>query len=232
MHLTLEKVSIRRDNFSLLASGTFYQGVHLLTGKVGSGKSTLGEILCRVIEPADGRMTYDGIRTSVLSMQFPEYHITTTTVVEEILSWKRDPDQVLETAGLQGRGCDDLLTLSRGELKRIHLACMLLGKYDLMVLDEPFAGLDEEARYWISSHLSQNRDGITIIISHDITTLPSINHLWEMQEGILSEIGNIPGALRHWKNPPPLIRFLLKNDPELSGLSWQDLVEAACRIRG
>ena len=135
-------------------------------------------------------------------MQFPEYHITTTTVLEEILSWKRDPYQVLETAGLQERGGDDLLTLSRGELKRIHLACMLLGRYDLMVLDEPFAGLDEEARYWISSHLSEYRDGIIIIISHDITTLPSINHIWEMQDGILSEIGKIPGGLRNWKTPP------------------------------
>jgi energy-coupling factor transport system ATP-binding protein len=232
MHLTLEQVTIRRDDFSLLANGTFYQGIHLLTGKVGSGKSTLGEILCRVIEPVDGKMTWNGIRSSVLSMQFPEYHITTTTVMEEILSWKRDPDQVLETAGLQGRGCDDLLTLSRGELKRIHLACMLLGRYDLMVLDEPFAGLDEEARYWISSHLSDHRDRIIIIISHDITTLPSIDHLWEMQDGVLSDIGKIPGALRYWKNPPPLIRYLLKNDSELSGLSWQDLAEAACRIRG
>lgn len=232
MHLTLEHVTVRRENFSLLANGTFYQGVHLLTGKVGSGKSTLGEILCKVIEPVDGKMTCEGIRSSVLSMQFPEYHITTTTVLEEILSWKRDPDQVLETAGLQERGHDDLLTLSRGELKRIHLACMLLGRYDLMVLDEPFAGLDEEARHWISSHLSEHRDGIIIIISHDITTLPSINYLWEMQDGILSEIGEIPEGLRNWKNPPPLIRYLLQNDPELSGLSWQDLAEAVCRIRG
>ncbi|WP_319579334.1 ATP-binding cassette domain-containing protein [uncultured Methanospirillum sp.] len=232
MQLTLETVTIQRGGFSLLASGTFDQGVHLLTGRVGSGKSTLGEILGNVLEPASGRIVRDEIRSSVLSMQFPEYHITTTNVMEEILSWGRNPDQVLETAGLSGRGRDDLLTLSRGELKRLHLACLILGRYDLMVLDEPFAGLDEEARFWISSHLSERRDGIIVIISHDITTLPCIDHLWEMQNGVLNDIGKIPDALARWDTAPPLIRYLLKNDSNLSGLSCQDIVEAVCRIRG
>ncbi len=232
MQLTLEAVTVQRGGFSLNASGTFGQGVHLLTGRVGSGKSTLGEILGSVLEPASGRMVKDGLQSSVLSMQFPEYHITTTTILEEILSWGHDPDQVLETAGLSGRGHDDLLTLSRGELKRLHLACLILGRYDLMVLDEPFAGLDEEARYWISSHLSGRRDGIIIIISHDITTLPHIDHLWEIQTGVLTDIGKVPDALTRWDTAPPLIRYLLKNGSNLSGLSCQDIAEAVCRIRG
>ncbi len=232
MQLTLEQIQVNREGFSLQASGTFRQGVHLLTGRVGSGKSTLGEILGSVLEPESGMVTKEGIRTSVLSMQFPEYHITTTTVKEEILSWGHDPDLVLKTAGLSGREPDDILTLSRGELKRLHLACLLLGRYDLMILDEPFAGLDEEARYWISSHLSDDHDRIIIIISHDITTLPRIDHLWEMQDGVLLDIGEIPGSLHSWKTAPHLIRYLLKNDSDLSGLSWKDLAEAVCRIHG
>jgi energy-coupling factor transport system ATP-binding protein len=231
MQLILDQVMVKRGEFSLMADGIFSPGVHLLTGRVGSGKSTLGEILGKAQKPASGRMILEGIDSSVLSMQFPEYHITTTTVLEETLSWGRDQYQVLGAAGLSGREDTDLLTLSRGELKRLHLACLLAGTYDLMILDEPFAGLDEEARHWISSHLDDHRKGITIIISHDITALPCIDHLWEIQEGLLTDIGQIPDALQAWDTAPPLIRYLLNSNSGLSGLSRIDLAEAVCRIR-
>lgn len=231
MQLNLDQITIRRGDFSLHAQGTFSPGVHLLTGRVGSGKSTLGEIITGVLTPASGKVIGDGIHSSVLSMQFPEYHITTTTVREEILSWGYAPDQILGTAGLAGKAHDDLLTLSKGELKRLHLACLLAGRYDLMVLDEPFAGLDDEARYWISSYLDDRQGGITIIISHDVTTLPRIDHLWEMEDGVLTDIGPVPDALQAWTSAPPLIRYLSSQDPGLSGLSWRDLAEVVCRIR-
>ncbi len=230
MQLILDQITLTRGDFTLHAQGIFTPGVHLITGRVGSGKSTLGEIVGGALSPVSGTVRYDGISTSVLSMQFPEYHLTTTNLKDEILSWGRDPDQILETAGLVGRGGDDLLTLSRGELKRLHLACLIAGRYDLMVLDEPFAGLDEEARYWISTHLDEHRGGIIIIISHDVTTLPSIDHIWEMQDGVLTFIGQVPEALTTWTSAPPLIRYILDHDPELSGLSWHDLVGAVCRI--
>ncbi|MDD1729238.1 MAG: ATP-binding cassette domain-containing protein [Methanospirillum sp.] len=230
MQLILDQITFSRSDFTLHAQGTFTPGVHLITGRVGSGKSTLGEIVGRALSPVSGTVRYDGISSSVLSMQFPEYHLTTTNLKDEILSWGRDPEPILETAGLIGRGGDDLLTLSRGELKRLHLACLITGRYDLMVLDEPFAGLDEEARYWISTHLDEHREGIIIIISHDVTTLPSIDQIWEMQDGVLTSIGHVSQALTTWTSAPPLIRYILNHDHELSGLSWHDLVEAVCRI--
>ncbi len=230
MQVCLEEVRIRRGSFVLQAGGIFGQGIHLLTGKVGSGKSTLGEVITRVLPPDSGRITEEGVATRILSMQFPEYHITTSTAGEEVLSWGLDPSVILAEAGLIGKGDDDLLTFSRGELKRLHLACILAGSHDLVVLDEPFAGLDDEARYWISSRLTRLSGRILIIISHDLTTLPGVDHLWEMQDGVLELIGPVPGSLSSWKNAPPLIRYLLDKGIRLSGLSWEDLAEAVCRI--
>lgn len=232
MHLILDHVRIRRGDFLLRADGMFSRGIHLLTGRIGSGKSTLGEVMSGVLTPQEGNVIFEGIKTSVLSMQFPEYHITTSTVGGEVLSWGLDPSRILPEAGLTGRDDTDLLTLSRGELKRLHLACLLAGSYDMMVLDEPFAGLDDEARYWISSRLEEYRDRIVIIISHDITTLPGIDTLWEMNDGSLTRIGPVPESLPCWEKAPPLIRYLLDQGVSLSGLSYQDLVEAVCRIPG
>ncbi|MFH0968615.1 MAG: energy-coupling factor ABC transporter ATP-binding protein [Methanobacteriota archaeon] len=230
MLLTLDTVEFRRENFVLHAEGTFSPGTHLLTGRIGSGKSTLGELLRGELECDSGKIIQEGIFRLVLSMQFPEYHITTTHVDEEIMSWGHNPAHILKEAGLLGRGSDDLLTLSRGELKRLHLACLLAGNYDLMVLDEPFAGLDDEARCWIVARLDQCRDRIVIIISHDITTLPRIDHIWEMQDGILTYIGPVPIALLNWKDAPPLIRYLVRLGLCPAGLSWNNLAEAVCKI--
>jgi energy-coupling factor transport system ATP-binding protein len=232
MHLTLEHALFRRGDFALQADGIFCAGTHLLTGRIGSGKTALGELLIGEIVPDSGMVNREEIFSPVLSMQFPEYHITTTSVDEEVISWGHDPAGILTEAGLSGRGDDDLLTLSRGELKRLHLACLFAGQYDLMVLDEPFAGLDDEARYWIVRRLDQWKDRIVVIISHDINTLPRIDLLWEMQDGILTCIGPIPSALLTWKNAPPLIRYLIGLGLCPAGLSWENLKEVVCRIPG
>lgn len=232
MQCILESVRFSRDGFLLRAHGVFPPGIHLVTGRVGSGKSTLGELMRGVLEPGDGRIIREGVGSSVLSMQFPEYHITTTTAGEEVRSWGQEPDSILRQAGLAGRADDDLLTFSRGELKRLHLSCLFAGAYDLMILDEPFAGLDDAARYWVVSRIGSCRDRIIVIISHDITTLPGIDHLWEMDGGALRHLGPVPQALAGWEHAPPLLRYLRDQGISLSGLSWEDLAEAVCRIPG
>lgn len=230
MQVLLNQVVVRRGDFILHADGGFCTGTHLVTGRIGSGKSLLGEVISGVQTPGSGEICRVGVSSSVLSMQFPEYHITTTTVAEEASSWGLDLAQVLPVAGLDGRGDDDILTLSRGELKRLHLACLLAKRFDLMVLDEPFAGLDEEARYQVAALLDSCRDRIVIIISHDVTTLPAIDHIWEMADGDLRDIGQVPSAILSWDNAPPLIRYLTNHGISLNGLAWSDLAEAVCRI--
>ncbi len=80
MALILEEVHYTRDQFRLTANGVFEEGVHLVSGKVGSGKSTLAFIASGLVLPGSGSVHRTGIRKSLLSMQFPEYHTTGITI--------------------------------------------------------------------------------------------------------------------------------------------------------
>ncbi|HWQ67712.1 MAG TPA: ATP-binding cassette domain-containing protein [Methanospirillum sp.] len=230
MQLILDQVVTRRGDFSVVASGTFVPGLHLLTGRVGSGKSTLAELISGVRTPESGRVSRDSIRSVLLSMQFPEYHLTTASVGSEIASWGHDPKVILGQTGLCGREPDDILTLSRGELKKLHLSCILARTYDLIILDEPFAGLDQKARRWARDLISRYTDRIVIIISHDITCLPRIDQIWEMNHGNLSHRGMLPEALIGWDEAPPLIRYLAAQGVVPDGISQEDIERAVCRI--
>ena len=229
--IRLSGVAIKKGSFTLLADAEFGPGIHLLTGRVGSGKTTLGEILSGIAEPDDGNVQWNGGRR-VMLLQDASYHISTMTVKEEAGSWHGDVERTIQTAGLAGKEHKDLLSLSRGEVRRLELAAILTGQFDLIVLDEPCAGLDEEARAWVRRLISSHAHEIIIIISHDLMSLPHIDQLWEMDNGVLNLLGTVPGCLRSWKRAPSLIRYLAAMGIYPDGLSREELEEAVCRIRG
>ncbi|HOJ96786.1 MAG TPA: ATP-binding cassette domain-containing protein [Methanospirillum sp.] len=229
--IRLSGVVKTKGAFTLHAEGTFGPGVHLLTGRIGSGKTTLGEILAGIIQPDTGTISWTGGRR-VMLLQDASYHISTMTVREEAASWHADPDVIIRRAGLTGKEDADLFTLSRGEVRRLELAAILSGEYELIVLDEPFAGLDEDARCFVRRLIETRRDAVVVIISHDITSLPKIDQLVAMEAGTLIQIGQVPQCLQNWNEAPALIRYLRKNGVCPAGLSREDLEEALCRIRG
>lgn len=226
----LRQTVTRKGEFTLSADGIFEPGVHLVTGRVGSGKTTLGELLAGIIPPDKGEVIWRG-RSRVMLLQDASYHITTTTVREEAASWKVNPSEVIPLAGLSGKEDTDLLFLSRGELKRLMLASILTRASDLVVLDEPYAGLDTQARGLVTGLISGSDTRVIILISHDITSLPAVSWLWEMKEGRLSHIGKVPKAIADWEQPPLLIRYLKERGVMPAGLSRDDLEEAVCRTR-
>jgi len=203
----------------------------LVTGKVGSGKSTLGEILADITKPDAGTVSWTG-GPRVMLLQDVWYHISTLTVRDEAASWHGDGAAVIQRAGLVGKEDQDLLTLSRGEIRRLELAAILTGAYDLIILDEPWAGLDETARAHIRHLITHHGDGIIVIISHDITNLPPIDMLWEMDAGTLTLIGHVPECLGSWKRAPALITHLINHGACPRNLSREALLEALCRIHG
>lgn len=230
-HIRLSGVVKTKGEFTLHAEGTFGPGVHLLTGRVGSGKTTLGELLAGIIQPDKGTISWNGGRR-VMLLQDASYHISTMTVREEAASWHTDPGLIIRRAGLTGKEDADLFTLSLGEVRRLELAAILSGENDLIVLDEPFAGLDEDARCFVRRLIETRRDTVMVIISHDITSLPRIDQIVTIETGTMKRIGQVPQCLQDWNEPPVLIRYLRKNGVCPAGLSREDLEEALCRIRG
>jgi energy-coupling factor transport system ATP-binding protein len=231
MPLTFENVSYMRDQFRFIANGIFEEGVHLVSGKVGSGKSSLAFIASGLVRPGAGVVHRNQIRKSLLSMQFPEYHTTGITLQEEVRSWGLDPEVILESARLSGRGKQDICVLSRGELKRLHLGCVLSCDADLLILDEPFSALDCREKRVICGRIAERNQGIIIICTHEQTWLPPVDFIWEMKNGSLVSCGRVPGAITRWSLAPRHIRELLEKGLVPGNISPKAVMEATCRTR-
>ena len=230
--LTLNRAYAVRDHWSLSASGTFNEGVHLVSGEVGSGKSTLALMMAGFLPLAGGDIEKEKITTSMLSLQFPELHVTGLSVAEECASWGVAPDEILPAIGLIEKKEVPPLSLSRGELKRLHLACLLAKDYDLLLLDEPFSSLDCEEKVKLCARIGRKSQGITIIFTHEQNILPRSNRIWEIVDGALVDCGKPPDAFRHWRHVPPVIRKLTALGSTPDNISLEDFLEAVCRIQG
>ncbi len=84
------------------------------------------------------------------------------------------------------------VVLSGGQWQRVALArAMLRGGRDLMILDEPSAGLDPEAEHAISTRLREARKGhATVLISHRLNTVRDADHIAVLSDGVISEQGD------------------------------------------
>ena len=167
-----------------------------LIGHTGSGKSTLVNLLNGLNRPTAGQVLLDGvdiwekpkeigkIRYRVgLVMQYPEYQLFDETVRLDIgfaprnqgLSDEEVAARVEEAARFTGIG-DDLLDkspfeLSGGQKRRVAIAGILAMQPDVLVLDEPAAGLDPKGRREILGGLTEyvkERDTSIILVSHSM----------------------------------------------------------------
>lgn len=232
MRVELADLVFARDSFTLRGSGTFDEGVHLVSGPVGSGKSTLALLLAEILQPVSGAARRHGISSALLLLQYPEYHITSSTIAEEVKSWGLDPDVLLTQVDLPGRANDDPFHLSRGELKRLILACMIMRNPDLLMLDEPFSSLDCAAKQWACKMIERRSKGITIIFSHERAVLPRVDAIWEMEGGALKALGSVPEAISRWQHAPPYLTYALEMGARPENIRLQDVREAICRIQG
>ncbi|MCD7776741.1 MAG: energy-coupling factor transporter ATPase [Firmicutes bacterium] len=167
-----------------------------LIGHTGSGKSTLVELLNGILKPTSGRVLLDGrdiweepkkirdIRFRVgVVMQYPEYQLFEETVRADIsfgpknmgLSSDEIADRVMESAEFVGLD-ESLLDkspfeLSGGQKRRAAIAGVIAMRPEVLVLDEPAAGLDPLGRESILSKICEynRRSGVTVIIvSHNM----------------------------------------------------------------
>ncbi|WP_425300173.1 ABC transporter ATP-binding protein [Nocardia flavorosea] len=161
----------------------------LVVGGNGSGKSTLAWIMAGLIAPSAGRCELAGKPVSKqigrveLAFQHSRLQLQRHTVGEEIADWGGDGTGS-GTVGkaLDAVGLDRSLTtrsieeLSGGQAKRVVLAAIVASHPQVVVLDEPLAGLDPEGRADIVDLLARLRDsGLTlIVISHDVEDVAAI----------------------------------------------------------
>ena len=167
----------------------------------------------------------------MLSFQFPEFHVTGLSVAEECASWNLSPETALAQAGIDVSPETPALSLSRGELKRLHLACALSRDYDLLLLDEPFSSLDCPGKEQVCREISGRSKGITVIFTHEQSIFPAIDRIWEISDRRLVDCGKMPQALTQWQHAPPLVRRLVGAGRIPESITPEGLREAACRTR-
>ncbi|MDO5844375.1 MAG: energy-coupling factor ABC transporter ATP-binding protein [Methanocorpusculum sp.] len=164
---------------AVCADVSFSEGVYFISGRIGSGKSTLASVISGLTKPVSGEIIKEDVCSLIFLMQFPEYQITGKTVADEIKSWGADEGCLFGNF----ENSRDPFTLSRGELKRLMLSCVFSKNPDVLILDEPFASLDSDAKEILCGFIEE-RKGITLVFSHETKYVPASVKLM-IKDGVL-----------------------------------------------
>ncbi len=170
------------------ASFQIPEGLSMLLGPNGSGKTTFLRIACGLLRPDEGKVKIFGHdpfneywkikdRAS-FALQRP--HLPSSINVEDFLKGiKTEKNASSHMKAVKAFGLEEVLNkkfknLSGGFKKRVSLAQAFIGDPDLIVVDEPFANLDIEAKLQISkmiNNVSKEEKTSLLVITHDLGSL-------------------------------------------------------------
>lgn len=167
-----------------------------IVGRNGDGKSSLLAMLAGRLEPDGGRVTVrGGVTIGVLDQA--DTLVDGRTVGFSVVAdrpeyeWAGDPKVRDVIAGLLG-DLDwdaDVATLSGGQRRRVALAALLAGDWDVIALDEPTNHLDVEAIAWLAAHLKRRwapSAGGMLVVTHDRWFLDEVCTVtWEVHDRIV-----------------------------------------------
>ena len=215
-HTALEDVSFT------VARGEFIG----IIGHTGSGKSTLMQHLNGLLKPTSGSVLLDGediwsdktltrqCRFRVgLVFQYPEYQLFDETVYKDIAFGPRNMGlnadeidrRVREVAALVGITEQQLeaspFDLSGGQKRRVAIAGVMAMEPEVLILDEPTAGLDPEGREEILLNIDRYRhvkNATIMMVSHSMTDVARLtDRLLVMNDGKLAMDGAPAEIFRH-----------------------------------
>jgi ABC transport system ATP-binding/permease protein len=167
-----------------------------IVGRNGDGKSSLLGLLTGELRPDSGRVTRrSGVRVGTLSQGDaldPHRTVGWTLVGDQAEhQWARDARVRDVVSGLVSDiGWDATVsTLSGGQRRRVQLARLLVGEWDVIALDEPTNHLDIEGITWLAGHLRQRwprTTGGLLLVTHDRWFLDEVaTATWEVHDGIV-----------------------------------------------
>jgi ABC-type multidrug transport system ATPase subunit len=203
----LNKVTLRCDAGQIVG----------LLGPNGAGKSTLLSVVATLLEPSAGSVTYGGktARESGAALRgrigllghdlyiYPELspaeNLRFFGRIYHVPDVERRVDDALERADLGLRRDDAVAGFSRGMRQRLALERALLHDPRLVLLDEPFTGLDDAATGALRTRLAGLRatGAIVLVTTHDLETIEAvIDRAVMLHNGRLIDVPAGPGSLR------------------------------------
>lgn len=185
-----------------------------VVGGTGSGKSTLAQHLNGLLKPTSGEILVDGVdarrlgggelrRRVGLVFQSPEAALFAPTVREDVafaprrmglgeVGVREKVEDVLGRLGIEHLAEKAPLSLSGGEKRRVAIAGVLTMGPEVLVLDEPTAGLDPATREELMAVIRTLRDegGTVVLVSHDLDEVAEVaDRVCVMENGTFASLG-------------------------------------------
>jgi molybdate transport system ATP-binding protein len=179
-----------------------------IVGPSGCGKTTLGRLIARKLEPSSGElifaegltcrmveqqdnfMTVSRLASSYYGQRYENQGMEQSPIILAYLQQTADEvEWAMELLNIAHLKNSKLMMLSNGERKRTQLAEALLHHPDVLVLDQPFVGLDVQSRENLSQQIAGiHRSGKTIVLICDALHIPEeIDWVLEMEHGQISQ---------------------------------------------
>ncbi|WP_420451834.1 ABC transporter ATP-binding protein [Ilumatobacter sp.] len=172
-----------------------------LIGHNGSGKTTLLRMLAGMLEPSDGTASVAGrpagssearAALSYLSDRPVFYddlsvrqHLEYVARLHRTEGWAEHAEELLEVVGLADRADDLPATFSRGLKQKASIAIAFVRPFEVMVIDEPFVGLDQVGRAALLDLIGwAHEDGATVVVAtHELASVASGERLIALADG-------------------------------------------------
>ena len=197
MELSLDRLTKHYGNKIAVdcVSATLKPGVYGLLGANGAGKTTLMRMLCAILESTSGEVLLNGKEVTAMGDDYrnvlgylpqdfgyyPNYtameflmYISALKGIPKIIAMKRSKE-LLEEVGLSHVANKKVKTFSGGMKQRVGIAQALLNNPDILIFDEPTAGLDPKERVRFRNLLSEYAgDKIVILSTHIVSDIEAI----------------------------------------------------------
>lgn len=194
-----------------------------IIGKTGCGKTTVVNVLLRVLDPVSGTVTVDGVPLDHFKLGDYRKHIACvpqdvflfSDTIRENIAFGTDADisdDAIAEAARMADVYDNIMafpdafqtmvgergiTLSGGQKQRISIARALIRKPDLLVLDDCLSAVDTITEERILTNLSEfMKERTSIIISHRVSSVRNCSRILVLDDGYLVEAGAHADLLR------------------------------------